>query len=741
MRTTGGNGVVRCLSLLSRMTCRPSLHVLRLALEPSEPLPSCILSTTMSSQHPRRKYYAVLIGINAYPEKPLKGCVHDVQNVKKHLDAIPEAGVQTHILTASLAAENNPRHLLEEPALWPTYPNVLDVIRTITHQAEEGDFVYLHYSGHGTASRPPLSRSPTRAFSNPSTGDLALNLLQKDGRNVQYLRGYELASLIKDMTQKKLVVTLVLDCCFSGSVMRNDASVRYLEYNQQVDAAYPPNPKHCLSLEDELRQPAYRNASLRPNWMVDPAGYTVITACGPTEVDQEIKIDGQTHGALSYFLTEMFTKFGGVGGKHHYIYQFLRARFKSTRESHKHNQCLMFYGNKDLYFFGRANPRIEPTPVPVIAKQDGDVVLDVGQAHGIYEGDTFAVRTIGFKGATAFENETYESGCTARVTSVNALTSSLELSEPVVTKDVILVATQLTQLSLKRFPIRLEVDESRLEDWATTLNGQQTLNIHVGGNDNPGPDPSFNVTMVDEKTYEIRDVRNNVLVRLPGASIEPRDDIDLVLVSMEHLAKFESVKALANEAFSEPTSSGFEESFMVELSTPEGTKITPGCKRSRDHQALCAHSDCLVEVEHGSSLKLEVVNRGEPGDPALFVHAYGLYPSWQIENILKADYEVVPPRLSNKNPQFFEGASGKWAKKIGMVVPDEIQKMGGKWSDDIFKLFITCRPTSFLSLELPELGDLLNRKKGSKHRGGTFHSTSEDWVALGFRIRTCIEKA
>ncbi|KZM22736.1 cysteine-type endopeptidase [Ascochyta rabiei] len=71
---------------------------------------------------------------------------------------------------------------------------MINTIEKITQNAKKGDFVCMHFSGHGTAIRPPRANSPdigkrTFAFSNPSTGDLALVLLRRDGLELQYLHG------------------------------------------------------------------------------------------------------------------------------------------------------------------------------------------------------------------------------------------------------------------------------------------------------------------------------------------------------------------------------------------------------------------------------------------------------------------------------------------------------------------------------------------------------------------------
>jgi hypothetical protein len=52
----------------------------------------------MEDQNLVYTHYALLIGINAYPERPLKGCVRDVHGNKKHLEKISESSI-VHIRT------------------------------------------------------------------------------------------------------------------------------------------------------------------------------------------------------------------------------------------------------------------------------------------------------------------------------------------------------------------------------------------------------------------------------------------------------------------------------------------------------------------------------------------------------------------------------------------------------------------------------------------------------------------
>lgn len=69
-----------------------------------------------------------------------------------------------------------------------------------------------------------------------------------------------------------------------------------------------------------------------------------------------------------------------------------------------------------------------------------------------------------------------------------------------------------------------------------------------------------------------------------------------------------------------------------------------------------------------------------------------------------------------------------------MEAPEAAKRRGQESFHDIIKLFVTSRPTSFLSLELPELDHIVERKAASKIRGGSDLSAVEDWLTLSFHI-------
>lgn len=68
------------------------------------------------------------------------------------------------------------------------------------------------------------------------------------------------------------------------------------------------------------------------------------------------------------------------------------------------------------------------------------------------------------------------------------------------------------------------------------------------------------------------------------------------------------------------------------------------------------------------------------------------------------DLEAIPPRCCNKSKDFTQGTNGERKKRVEMTVPQEINEKGQHHCDDSFQFFLAIQSTSFISLELPELG-------------------------------------
>ncbi len=86
----------------------------------------------------------MLVGINyTKSARPLKGCVNDTQNVKE-------------ILTRKFGFVDSPQTIItltdegqQNPNFRPTKVNIINALKWLVADAQPGDSLFFHFSGHG----------------------------------------------------------------------------------------------------------------------------------------------------------------------------------------------------------------------------------------------------------------------------------------------------------------------------------------------------------------------------------------------------------------------------------------------------------------------------------------------------------------------------------------------------------------------------------------------------------------
>ncbi|GES65892.1 peptidase C14, caspase catalytic [Aspergillus terreus] len=505
----------------------------------------------MCDTKPPISRYAILIGINAYQERPLKGSVQDVQRIERYLKEA-STSVQIEMLTATRSDDDGgARRLMEPQHSWPTHRNVVSALTRVLSSAKAGDLVYIHYSGHGTRIGSQYLHS------NWSTGDLALVLLDErnEGRE-KYLYGAVLASHLRKMVDNGLVLTLVLDCCFSAAVYRHDDStVRYLPYN--------PDLSEDSAEETSSSGYGHRDACMLPNWLINPDGYAILAACGPHEVAKEIDPgNGQMHGALSYFLLA-FIEINGLGIRHDAIHKHLASQFQ---ESNLHQQSPVVYGNRKQPFFQQSDFENPGAITSIIMNPDASLVLSAGNAHGIHIGDCFALQGMN----SAEEDCSLSSGhsLSIRVVQVGPLTSKVDLlggpaPSPTSTR---WFATGYPRKYFQKYPVRLAGDLPHLHKLLRALEAQ-SLSCHM----NEKQEYSFYITMNNNSQYEIHDRSGNIIENLPDM-VQGRIDFGTISNIVEHLVRYKFTRDLSNNIFAEQ----FQQLFDAHIISPSGVRYEPG---------------------------------------------------------------------------------------------------------------------------------------------------------------------
>jgi len=674
----------------------------------------------------RPRHHAILIGIDEYKDKPLTFCVRDIEKVRKYLSTLPFP-VNVQHFTAPPSGEPS--------SLEPTPDIIENALREVTERGRSGDFVYIHFSGHGTPIGPPGGHQ--------GFGDVGLVLQGEDDPNLRpRFAGEFLPSLIEPMVSKGLHVTAVLDCCFSGGTSRLDdvdpdeiPCLKFLDMRPDfTPTAARDTEEHDGELDPEWFYLARRDASMLPAWIVNPSGYTILTACGPHEVAGSLQCskDKQTYSVLSYMLSETLERLDALGTTRTLgqVYDHLRAELRRRRS----RQNPVLYGSGVKWFFDKPAAAVAEAatagPATVAATlQRGDAkprfLVQAGLAHGIHVGDEFALE--GFYNGRA--------GLKARAAAVRPLTTELEvLNDGDGNGDVDpeslpsgWTATVSRRLCFRDHPVRISPRMPNLDRWREAARASTTLDIHIT-DDASGPFELHVVSSDDRGSLHILDSSS---VPIPALPVSNDQNVEHDLDIIEHLIRFKHLEQLSSHALS-TTGNDFHNFVCPRLHTQRGT-FAPG-------QNTIEVSDADKQVY------LEVTNLGLS---TLHVKVFDLGPCWQVDRISQVE-EVIPPTLATIRVQ-------KQAQKLPfprppkrllkMSVPDEMRERGGRMCIDVLKVFVTSRSTSLSFWEQPRIRQVGYRQRqrveeqyqvlcadtGGTREGG---EGGEGWAVFNFKVKT-----
>jgi hypothetical protein len=668
----------------------------------------------MADKDPRPTHWAVLVGVgvtisrtkpgspSSGKDRSLKGAVQDIIAVNEYL----KGGLFTvdiTILTATKLHQDDAVIPIETPDRLPSFDNVTSSFKRILDLAKPGDHVYIHYSGHGT--RRNLD------------GAVALELIHHSSFATEYMYGTVLRNAISQMIRIGLSVTLVLDCCFSGSVLRTNQAesveVRYIEHDPDIDAKSEHTDPFAETLGDEMR-----GGVVNLSRLLDPEGYTIIAACGRHEVASELDFEGGVRrGALSYFLVDSLATLRrrGVKVSNQTLHQHLRAQFHVCLPE----QTPMLYGNLGFSFFGDFTGYPHLSMVSMYRSlEDGSLILHAGQIHGVHTGDEYALSLFESPENLPAMNSQAIRG---KVCLVDCIVSRLVTLDPKdmekIKKGSVWKATLVTSLSPRKVHIQLNSNVPDRDGLIQAAKSSNFLVLSRTREINQDASPVFQVIMNAKNALEILDATCETIRNLPPIS-STRDSNHTTLLNMlDHVAKFKFLEGIENQL---PNRS-FESSFRLSTLHKSG-------------------NDGFYAVEHEKELVLVLENLT---DHPLYLALFLFTEFWEVRNLVSEMGEdtclLVLPKSGRE--------TGKLELPIAMSVPEELQKRGQKQTEDIVKIFITSQSSMFPGLILPKLGHdsklrgepdplqkLLQMLNGDLWRGG--NADGCEWTTRSYFIRT-----
>ncbi|MBN4005429.1 caspase family protein [Nostoc sp. LPT] len=502
-------------------------------------------------------FYALLIGIDYYEPNPhyesLQGAVRDIDKVADYLKKLQIPSERITKLTSRLSNTNSLADVRAAgKKMPPTYQNIVNAFNSITETANTGDLVYIHYSGHG-------GRVKTIFPDLKGKGQNDEGLVPMDvGNDGYYLRDVEMATLLKRMTDKGLIVTVIFDSCHSGGATRGDAQIRGSR-NGEADTKDRPKDS-AVADRDELvnNWRTVTQNSLQEGWLPNQREYVFLGACRPSEYAYESAFDGKDrNGALTYWMIDTLNAIPtGL------TYQALYDRLKGQIQSQFPNQLPMLLGEGDRLVFGSEIKPVQYS-LGVINVTPEYLTFDGGLAQGISRGTRFALYPVGSdfsdkqkRLAVVEITELQASTSTAKIlcaeeSGVSAVIEKIEPGLAAVMESAPVDLKHRVRLFIKevgdkeeQLPQELaDKQAAALEKVRQAMQGNGWV-TEVRGNEE---EAHYQVAVGREGVYEIS--RLTPIKNLtPALSIDDAESPAQVVKRLVHLAKYQTAQILNNPA-------------------------------------------------------------------------------------------------------------------------------------------------------------------------------------------------
>jgi hypothetical protein len=324
--------------------------------------------------------FALLIGIDDYAPagrvRSLRGCVNDVQALEQVLIGkfgTPAKNIRT--LTNDRAKHQAIKrtfrdHLIGNAKQWQEAAGDEET-------AEPPPAFLFHFSGHGSQARDETG-------SEPDGFDETLVPYDSRTPGVYDIKDWELGQLIEELNQYSENVTIILDCCHSGS------GTRKIDETVALTRRCPPD----LRPQPKRRPVALRQAQTRSvssaNWEVG-GKHVLLAGCRDLEESNEYGVRdlGATHwrGAMSYFMGRELLQ---MAFDRPLTYRELHERVRAEVNSRYRNQMPQCEGDIEREIFGGIRPQRDLF-FNVVEQSGGFHWVDAGVAHGLAAGSQLKV--------------------------------------------------------------------------------------------------------------------------------------------------------------------------------------------------------------------------------------------------------------------------------------------------------------------------------------------------------------
>ena len=600
-----------------------------------------------------RNLYALLVGINEYPHpiSRLSGCVNDILAVEEYLkERVAKDGYQLHL-----------HKLLDQEA---TRQAIIEGFQQHLCQAGSEDIVLFYYSGHGSQAKT------SEEFWHLEPDRLEETLICYDSRTKGGwdLADKELGYLIDKVAKNNPHISIILDCCHSGSGTK-DPLLETKVRRGSIDRRERPLNSYIFQPEEleTIWLPCSNPEKYRSGWNLPQGRHILLAACRDFQKAKD-EINNERRGAFSYCLMETLRNNGNK-----LTYQDLLRQTKSLLYSYFNQQSpqLEVYSSdgendENQLFLDGAIAERQSYFMVSYNKECNDWVIDGGAVHGIprpSKGETTFLALFPSNCNCKDLHDPSKSVGEAEVTEVLQSLSKVEISGlENLTKERQFKAV-VTRLPLPRLGIYFDGEKA-----GVNLARQALKSAHLGK-------PSIYVDEEQELTKaEFRLLCNNnqyLIVRpnddqplveqIDGYRIE---NAEKVIRRLEHIARWQTI---------------------VKLQSPPTSSIKPGDIKmkifSEENKELSQSNGIRLEYKYKEGKFSEPIFRlslTNNSDKTLYCNVFDLSGLFAVKAaFFKTTLQIKP----NSKPHF----SGRLKNSI----PKLLLKQGITEYTDIFKLIVS----------------------------------------------------
>jgi hypothetical protein len=651
--------------------------------------------------------HALLIGIDDYfPDRlpdgsrypSLQGATRDVDRMEILLrDQEKLKPENTRKLLSRTGEDGGPA---EPPDRRPTYTNIVAALKRLTVEAKPGDRVYIHYSGHG--ARMPTEYPGAKGL---VRYDEALVPCDIGDPGSRYLRDVELFVLLRLLADRGLHLTVVLDCCHAGGVMRSrppvgaePRRVRWVSQRSVPSAVLDPR----TLVETWQKRPYDPRAprGLRLQSLLPADRWVLFAACRPNEIAYEYPFEnGEPQGALTYWLLDIL-KGPGRALPCGEIHRRLLAHIYGTFAY----QTPMLHGDQNRGFLagGTRAPQKAAAPGegPMVLRigDDGRVLIDIGTVSGAQPGEKVllpgGVGEIEQPGATAswVKPLGIVKGILKGLTKGGTTSVMKGRPEPGIRVEVLghRASIRLVPPPSEDAAARRALDRLAAALWSRRGGSSLELCDENGAAD-------LGVTVGASGIYEILDPEGVPFPNLGPLRIDIPGMEQRLIHRLGHLARFRKILTTDNLRPPEWLRIGLELCGDDPDSVPEPLPprgVVLGCGEVR-----------TIRIVNQSRIRLDVA-------------ALDLAPDYSVTQLL--------PRQRSRNLVPLDPGQGEEIRLEGWL------PKGWQEGTDVLKVFATQGAASFRWLELPALGHA-----PSAYRTGLTPSAfpEEEWITTQVEIQ------